>query len=156
VTPTSGASSVSFTSISGYKKLLVRVTKPQTAAASSFNLRFNSDSAANYSYSSISTYTQSGTAFPSSTVATDATSISLGSSSQGANVSSFILINETNTAGVKTFLGGTSWSESGIGLAGTPNLNGQYYASAQISTVTLSISSTFTASGKVELYGVLS
>lgn len=155
VSPTASASSVAFTSISGYKKLLLRVVDPNTSATATFSLRFNSDSGANYSYAANSTSTSGGTSYPYSTADTNNTSIPLGSGAFGSTVSAFILINETNTAGMKTLSGGAAWTIDSIGGAGTPNLTGQYYASAAITTVTFSTSSAFTGAGTVALYGVL-
>ena len=156
VSPTASATSVAFTSISGYKKLLLRVVDPNTSATATFSLTFNSDSGANYSYAANSTSTSGGTSYPYSTVDTNNTSIPLGGpSAYGNTVSAFILINETNTAGMKTLSGGAAWTIDSIGGAGTPNLTGQYYASAAITTVTFSTSSAFTGAGTVALYGVL-
>jgi hypothetical protein len=155
VSPTSLASSVAFTSIAGYKKLLLKVVEPNTSATATFTLRFNSDSGANYSYAANSTSTTGGTSYPYSTGDTNATSIPLGSGAYGNTVSAFILINEANTTNVKTFSGAATWTVDSIGGAGTPNLTGQYYASAAITTVTFLTSSAFTSAGTVALYGVL-
>jgi len=155
VTPTAFASSVAFTSISGYKKLLVRVVEPNTTGTASFNLTFNSDSGAKYSYASIGTFTSGGTSYPLSAGDTNNTLIPLSAGGvYGNTLSAFILINETNTTNVKTFTGGATWTVDSSGGGGYPNLSGQYYASAAITTVTFSTTSTFTGAGTVALYGV--
>ena len=152
VTP-SVASTVSFTSISGYKKLLLAIRTPGLSGTIAVSLTLNSDTGTNYAYSGNS-YTTSTGALTSifQGIPGSATSINLGTHSS-ANLASHFVFNDTNTAGMKSFSGFM------IGGAGAnisyPSIQGAYFASASISTVTLTTATgTFIASGTVALYGV--
>jgi hypothetical protein len=141
VTPTAGVSTVSFTSISGYKKLMLRVN----GISSSALLTFNSDTSANYAYSNL----QSSTTFSGAVAGAD-TSVAL---SGGSATSAVITIDEANTSGLKNF-NGFSTGFTGATVA-KPILQGAYYGTAAITTVTLTtVSGTYTATGTVTLYGV--
>ena len=150
VTPTAGATTVSFTSISGYKKLLLRANAPQLATNGNCTLTFNSDAGANYDYASIGTNT---TPIAASFLNVGATGIALGTgSSLGPKL--HLTIDEVLTANKKTLSGFLQQ----MYISGSPNMltniNGSYFASAAITTVTLTASTTFAASGTVALYGV--
>jgi len=154
VSPTASTTSVSFTSISGYKKLLLKVIAPGSAANIVPIVRFNSDTAANYAYSSIRSYgTQLG-----GLLATNDTSVKL---TGGAGISSNqfygeLMIIDTNTTGVKN-LSGFSGGSDGSNTYIFPSITGSYFASAAITTVAFSTtSSNFDGAGTVALYGVAS
>jgi uncharacterized protein Veg len=142
-------SSVSFTSISGYKKLMLRGANLYCSSNGSWYVQFNADSGSKYDYSY--QYANFGAADKynvSTTVA--ATSINLlGGSSQ---VNLFFTINNTDTTGIKTISGALSTYDGTYNYSGT-NLSGNYIASASISTVTLTAGSSGMG-GTVSLYGV--
>jgi hypothetical protein len=142
VTPTNGASTVSFTSISGYKKLMLRVNGISNSAL----LTFNSDTSANYAYSNLQ---YNGSSFSGAVAGAD-TSVAL---SGGSATSIVLTVNEANTSGLKNF-NGFSTGFTGVTIA-KPILQGAYYGTAAITTVTLTtVSGTYTATGTVTLYGV--
>ena len=150
VTPTAAASTVSFTSISGYKKLMIKTSTPTLASTGTLSLTFNSDTGANYSYSSIGS--DGGTALIAPFVAIANTNIPYGTGTTGTNFSQLV-INDTNTSGIKLISGFIrALSVSGVQLY--PSIIGAYFASAAITTVTLTTSTTFNAAGTVSLYGV--
>jgi hypothetical protein len=144
VTPTNGASTVSFTSISGYKKLMLRINNISTG----YSLTFNSDTGSNYSFS----YLQYTSSTFSGRTTQNNTSISVFSSGSSSN-SAQLTINETNTTGIKN-LSGFGEYVSGVSYY-LPSVQGSYFGSAAITTVTLTTGSgTYTATGTVTLYGV--
>lgn len=142
VTPTAGASTISFTSITGYKKLMLRLNN--ISAGSS--LTFNSDTSANYAYSNLQ---QSSSTFSGAVAAAD-NNVAL---TNGASTSAVLTINDTNTSGLKNFNGFSTYI-SGVTVS-KPTLQGQYFGTAAITTVTLtSATGSYTATGTVTLYGV--
>ena len=150
VTPTAAASTVSFTSISGYKKLLLRANAPQLATNGTMTLTFNSDSGSNYDYASMGTNT---TPIAVSTINVGTTGIALGTgSANGPKL--HLTIDEVFTTNKKTLSGFLQQ----MYISGVPNIltdiKGSYFGSAAITTVTLTASTTFAASGTVALYGV--
>jgi hypothetical protein len=150
VTPTNGSSSVSFTSISGYKKLMFKSDYPQLQTTGTLNLRFNSDSSTNYSYASLGS--NGSTSLVAPLTALKGTGIPLGTGDVNNNFAQ-ITINETNTSGVKN-LSGFIRSLTVSGTEIYPSLIGSYYASAAITTVSLVAGTTFSATGTISLYGV--
>jgi hypothetical protein len=151
VTPTNGSSTLSFTGISGYRKLLLRVIEPGLSSGSTVTYTFNSDTGANYAYQAAGM--TSGTGAVAATYrAIQATGIAF-SSVVSANLQSNLFIDDANTTGVKT-LSGFIFSGN-FGGTTYPVFNGTYFASAAITTVTLTVTTnTFTAAGTVALYGV--
>lgn len=151
VTPTVSASTVSFTSISGYRKLLLRTLNPGLSATSTITLTFNGDTGTNYSYQSVSRSSSTGTA-SGVLNASAGTGLALTSIPSGGLIQNLI-INDTNTTGVKTFAGWMGKGDGGNTVY--PEINGMYFASAAITTVTLTVTTnTYLASGTVALYGV--
>jgi hypothetical protein len=158
VTPTAGVATVSFTSISGYKKLLLRVVAPGQSVAADTRLTLNSDSGTNYT-------AMSGIGWGVSTGAVARPLVSLESagyialtaqtgSVDATTVRAAVIINEADTTGLKT-INGWSYKDTGSTAVNFPNLQGVYYGSAAISTVTLTLSTgTYAATGTVALYGV--
>lgn len=150
VTPTAGAATVSFTSISGYKKLLLRVNAPQLGSTGTITLTFNSDGGANYDYASIGT---NSSPIAVSYINVGATGIAMGTgSTTGPKLN--LTIDEVLTSNKKTLSGFLQQMTT----SGTANvltdIKGSYFASAAITTVTLTASTTFSANGTVALYGV--
>jgi hypothetical protein len=151
VTPTGGSSTLSFTGISGYRKLLLRVIEPGLSSGSTITLTFNSDTSANYAYQAVGLVSSSGAA-AAALRAIQNTGIPL-TSVVSQNLQQNLYIDDANTAGAKK-LSGFIYGGS-MGGQTYPVFNGTYYASAAISTVTLTVTTnTFTALGTVALYGV--
>jgi len=148
VTPTAAATTVSFTSISGYKKLMLRTLKPGLGTTGTVTLTFNSDSGTNYAYQAVE-YTASSGAALTIYRGSDATGIAFGTNT--GTLEQNLIINDANTTGVKTISG---FVYAGTGGKAYPALQGMYFASAAITTVTLTVTTTFAASGTVALYGV--
>lgn len=145
VSPSAGASTVSFTSISGYRKLILRFVGTTLATASAgVRVTFNGDSGTNYAYARIG-----GTTTQDNQQTQVGTSIDLANASSTSVSGATIIIDNANTTGIKTF--------SGFGLVISPvisQLTGVYVTSSAISTVTLTTSTTFSGAGTVALYGV--
>ena len=151
VTPTNGSSTLSFTGISGYRKLMLKTYQPGLSGGATITLTFNSDTGTNYAYQAAGMVASSG-AVAATYRAGAATGFAFPSVISG-NLEQNLIINDTNTTGVKTL--------SGFIYGGTfggqtyPEFNGMYFASAAITTVTLTVTTqTFTAAGTVALYGV--
>lgn len=153
VTPTGGASTVSFTSISGYRKLMFRSINTVLGSTGSVNLTFNSDTGTKYSWTSVR---WDGTILSATnSMEFGATNISL-SSTTNTNLGGLIYyIDDTDKNGIKRFTGFGNVATFGPSAGGRfPSIQGDYLASAPISTVTLTSTTTFTAAGTVSLYGV--
>ena len=151
VTPTAASSTLSFTGISGYRKLLLRTLNPGLSSTSTITLTFNGDSGTNYSYQSVARSSTTGTA-SSVLNASAGTGLALPSIPSGGLIQNLI-INDTNTTGVKTFAGWIAKGDGGNTVY--PEINGMYFASAAITSVTLTVTTnTFAATGTVALYGV--
>jgi uncharacterized protein Veg len=143
-------SSVAFTSISGYKKLMLRGGNLACSSNGSWTVRFNSDSGAKYDYSY--EYTNGG-ASDKYNVKTSIATTSIDFPSSGSAIVNVLLtINNTDTTGIKTISGALSTYDGTYNYNGT-NLIGNYIGSASISTVTLTAGSTG-MNGTVSLYGV--
>jgi len=151
VTPTAAATTVSFTSISGYKKLLLVAKTPQMATIGNMTLTFNSDTAANYAYASIGTNSSPGIIAPFVAIAD--TKIPLGTGSTNGPVV-HLTIDEVLTTNKKTLSGFIQQAGTSAPFNVYPSVIGSYFASAAITTVTLTASTTFAAAGTVALYGV--
>lgn len=151
VTPTAASSTLSFTGISGYRKLLLRTLGPGLSGSSTITLTFNGDTGTNYSYQAVPRTTSSGAA-AAVLNASAGTGVAI-TSVPSANLIQNIIINDTNTTGVKVFSG--FMGGGGNGTYVYPQINGMYFASAAITSVTLTVTTnTFTAVGTVALYGV--
>ena len=156
VTPTAGVNTISFTSISSYRKLALLVKSPGLSANGTINVTLNSDADSNYAVSYM-TYTASTGAANSATVSSDAAGISIGGGAATATQKAHLIFDNTHTAGIKTFNGFSNYTNAGSVAVVIPGITGAYYASASVSTVTLTIvtaSVNFAASGTVALYGV--
>lgn len=151
VTPTAASSTLSFTGISGYRKLLLRTLNPGLSASSTITLTFNGDTGTNYAYEAVSRASNTGTASAVLNVSAG-TGLSL-TSVETAQLTQNLIISDTNTTGIKNFNG--FLARNGGGNSTTPEINGMYFASAAITSVTLTVTTnTFLASGTVALYGV--
>jgi hypothetical protein len=153
VTPTV-ATTVSFTSISGYKKLALAIRTPGLSTQTQLSVTFNSDTGTNYGYSGVF-FTNSTGAGQGASTSIAAANIPIGNTNGiTATHQAFLSINDTSTAGFKTFNGFVGFSNSGSVPVTNPSFQGVYFASASISTVTLTAGANFAASGTVALYGV--
>jgi hypothetical protein len=153
VTPTAAATTVTFSGISGYKKLLFRSNAPTTAATSTMSLTFNGDTGAKYAIYSASFNGGSGAVLTAkreiaATAAAETTTVASGSFNMD------LQIIDTNTTGVKNYSGYYSALVAGVTSTVFPSVLGRYYASAAISSVTLTTTSTYAGAGTVALYGV--
>ena len=153
VTPTASVSTVSFTSISGYKKLMLRVIKPGFSGSPTTTLTLNSDTGANYAYSAAGISNYTSITLYDSIYGINEAGIPLGKSSSSLGLGALVIINEANTTGVKTISGFAQNTSTPTYVYSS--LTGEYFASAAITTVTITLSTgTFTAAGTVSLYGV--
>jgi hypothetical protein len=144
VTPVAAASTVTFTSISGYRKLMFRQIGTTLATAGLTGVTFNGDTGTNYAYARIG-----GTTVLDSQQTQIAQTIQIGLATTTANLGMTLTIDNANTTGIKTFTG--FGSTGGVVSSQT---NGVYIASAAITTVTLTATTTFSGVGTVALYGV--
>jgi hypothetical protein len=160
VTPTASATTVVFSSIPLRKKLMLRLQSPGQSLAADLNITFNGDTGSNYALNSGAAQNLNGTTVgvtkPIYNI--NGTSLSLTTSAGAANaltVNGFLIIQGTDTAGVKTLNGISSSTSAGGTSANYPTLNGAYFGSAVVSSVTLTISAgTYLATGSIALYGV--
>jgi hypothetical protein len=143
-------SSVSFTSISGYKKLMLRGGNLGCTSNGQWTVGFNSDSGAKYDYSY--EFRNSAAASVYSVLTSVATTAIRFPGTGSSQVNVLLTINNTDTTGIKTITGALGNNDGSYSYDGT-NLIGNYIASASISTVTLTAGSSG-MSGTVSLYGV--
>jgi hypothetical protein len=149
VTPTAASSTVSFTGISGYRKLLYKTNGITQVTSGYTSITFNSDTGANYAWGSSkwdsTTYTN---AYFSA-----ATNINLFSGSASAGATITLILDSVNTNGLKTFtLAGFGASTAATGTYN--NLQGLYTTTSPITSITLTTTTTFNAAGTLSLYGV--
>jgi uncharacterized protein Veg len=143
-------SSVAFTSISGYKKLMLRGGNLGCTSNGSWTVRFNSDSGAKYDYSY--DFANGGASDKYNVKGSVAATAIDFPTSGNDQVRVLLTINNTDTTGIKTITGALGIYDGTYNYNGT-NLIGNYIASASISTVTLTAGSSGMA-GTVSLYGV--
>jgi hypothetical protein len=145
VTPTAAASTVSFTSILGYRKLMFRQLGTTLATTGYTYVTFNSDTGTNYSYARFN-----GTSTLSNATTFTATNIVVDTNLTTSNPGLNLIIDGITATGPKPFTGFGS-----LGSTTSASINGIYFASAAITTVTLTATSTFSGVGTVALYGVV-
>jgi hypothetical protein len=148
----SGAT-VTFSSISGYKKLMLRGVSLATNSGADANwiIRFNGDTGTKYDYAFA--YANSSVADKYAvTTATGATSIGFpgGFYASGTLV---LTANNTDTTGIKTIIASMGGANTSGFSNGTSDLTGNYLASASVSSVSINVS-TSTITGTLSLYGV--
>lgn len=150
VTPTAASSTVSFTGISGYRKLLFKSTGTTHVSGSGYDsITFNSDTGTNYAWGSSK---WDGTTY-SNTYTTAGANIGITTSSATAGLTATLIIDSVNTTGLKTFtlFGYGTSNVSGNAYA---NLQGLYTTTSAITSITLTATTTFAATGTVAIYGV--
>jgi hypothetical protein len=145
VTPTLAATTVTFSSITGYRKLMFRNNGCTLGSAGAVNLTFNGDTGANYAWASIQ-----GASTYSSKVENAGNNFNFAPGSSSSTINGYnLFINDSNTAGLKTCTG------FGVQTGSTsPSIQGFYLASAAITSVTFTTTTSFAATGTVALYGV--
>lgn len=146
---TASGSTVTFSSISGYRKLAILVESATTDANGTFNIRLNGDTASNYwSYKQISDGISTYYAKMS-----QATGIQPATSqTKSSGVSAFIMIDNTDSSTIKNISG---WVGSDLSALYMNLLPGSVYkGSATISSVSIVSNSTFNG-GTITLYGVV-
>ena len=147
VTPTNGSATVSFTGISGYRKLMLRHVDTTLTGSGYISITFNSDTGTNYAYSRVT-----GTSTISNIQTQKDTKIALDASSSTAQLGATYIIDGITSTGPKTFTGFGSVSGTTV-----QTMQGVYVSSVAITSVTVTATSTtFTAAGTVALYGVAS
>ena len=146
---TASGTSTSFTSISGYKKLMLRGASLSSSSNTAWTITFNSDTGAKYDYSyAYADFSASSTYGVSTVVGNSNIAFPNNFSS---NVMLMITINNTDTTGLKTLSG--AWAGfSGTNQRGN-NIIGSYLASASISTITVAAAAGGMG-GTLSLYGV--
>ena len=146
VSPTAAASTVSFTGISGYRKLMFRWLDTTLATGGYVNVTFNSDTGTNYNYAKVT-----GTSTIVNAVTLKDTKINLDAASSTSQAGGFYIIDGITSTGPKTFTGFGTTSANQVA-----SINGVYVASAAITIATLVATTTFSGAGTVALYGVAS
>ena len=151
-TTTLSGSTTTVSSISGsYKNLLIVAKNIVTSAGDSLRIRFNGDTASNYSFRllDITGTTVTGNATVQTSVATAATS----SNTDFSNKTSLILnvYRYTDTSLIDFTLNGTGYDGS---VKSGRHIWGRYGASAAITSVTLFTDGATFSSGTLYIYGV--
>lgn len=149
-TPNSVAS-LSLTSIpTTYSKLLITFSIDFPSNSNQTELTFNNDTDNKYSYSFQTWKSSTALAYTTSVFSNVIGIVPGGGGFNNSNSRFFIVIDNANTTGVKTFEGSTGNS---AGFSGT--VSGLYEASAAISRIDLVFPTTTNASeNTVRLYGV--
>ena len=145
VTPVAAASTVSFTSISGYNKLMLRHVDTTLATVGTLNVTFNSDTGANYAFSLVG-----GTTTQDNRQTQKGNNIQFGSNTTTAQLGATYIIDGITSTGPKPMTGFGNTSGSTVST-----MQGVYVATAAITTVTLTTTTTFSGVGTVALYGVV-
>ena len=135
-TPTSGSTS-SFSSISGYKRLMLTFNQVTSAASANFRLRFNGDTGSNYGYlaNAAGSYTDSSS------------SITLLGFVSGGGHSGYALIEDVLTSSPKRVEVAGSYY---IGNGG----KGIWLGTSPITSIDFSLSTSTFSSGSISLYGI--
>jgi len=153
-TATPSAISYTFSSISGYKKLMLRGEGLNAAADKTWTITFNGDTGAKYDYGYLYT-NNAATVTNFTTQTTGATSIPFPALFMDTGTLVLIL-NNTDTTGIKTITGAMGGRYNAASSTNkTASLTGNYLASAAITSVTIQINSG-TMAGTLSLYGVAS
>jgi hypothetical protein len=148
---TASGSSVAFTSISGYKKLMLRcnaVLSSGGATNRTWTLRLNADSTSKYDYA----FHYDGST-PNYRGVTLTGQTEFGFPQSASELYAFFIFNNTDTTGVKSIEGSFKVTDATPVSYTSSDYSGNYYASASVSTVTVSIG-TGSLSGTIALYGV--
>lgn len=151
VTPTNGTSTVSFTSLSGYKKYMLKIVSPTLSGTGVVYTTINSDSGSNYSWASPG---QTTSAVQRPIFAIDATNFNVNSGGvTSATLNQVLIIQSADTTGAKLVNGWVRYND-GTNLINNPVISGAYFGSAVISSIQVVTSGiTYAGGGTITLYG---
>jgi len=150
VSPTSGTSSVSFTSLSGYKKYMLKIIDPEFSANGLAYVTINSDSGSKYSWASPG---QTTTAISRPIFAIESTRFQVHSTVSGGSLRQVLIIQSADTTGAKVVSGWAQYNDASNTVSNT-NINGVYFGSAAVTSIQLTLSGiTFGVGGSLTLYG---
>jgi hypothetical protein len=135
----SAVTSSTFSSISGYKKLMLTYQIPTLSASTNLNLRFNGDSTTGNYASTTALYTTAGGARSNNRIPLLGYAID-------TEAYGYIVFTETNKTTPK-------WVED-IGGQQTGYGNGMYFGTSEISSILVFTDTTQTMTGTLKLYGV--
>lgn len=144
---TASGSTVSFTSISGYRKLKLIASPTTTSTGTTLNVRFNSDSGSNYSYANNRSYNSAA-----SNLGVSIRTNQIGVGPFGGTFGVSLTVENINTTGIKTFSGYSTTTGSGNSYADEIP-QGDYETTSAITSLQIITGSTFTG-GNVTLFGV--
>jgi hypothetical protein len=151
VTPTAGATTVTFSSLAVRKKLMLRMNNFTTAASANVTVTFNGDTGAKYSIFGTAITPSAPPALATPLQVVDATGLVIGPSATGG--AGVLTIEEADTTNIKNIWGYFRKVDPGNGVT-YPDILGSYVASAAISSITITTASTFNAVGTIAVYGV--
>lgn len=148
VTPTAASAAVNFTALSLYKKLAVRFSGIVLGTAGAVDIRLNNDSGVKYDSGYFDDVSGSGLSYKTDT---DSSQFRLGTSN--TQWSGYLEFVNCDTTGLKQISNG--WAYSRTATDNRRNFTGGVYrASAVITQFNFICTTTFTAVGSVDLYGV--
>lgn len=144
----SGQTAINFTSISGYRKLMLAFSNVAPSAAQQFYLRFNSDSGANYN----PFFNNQGTSI-SDPLSYGSSFITCGSGSTTGGRNGLIFIDSVDSTTAKAFSGYIVNRSGGYFRNHLPG--SFYYTNSAITSVNILFASGATITGDyISLYGV--
>ncbi len=147
VTPTAAAATLTFSSIGTYKKLMLRLNNPGLSGSGSLTITFNGDTGTKYSLYGVP-YAVSGV-----TAIGDQSTAGLIFGTSVNAITGAIIIEQADTSNLKN-VSGYAKVTSPSPVSTFSYLAGAYLASAAISSITITLTGTFAATGTVALYGV--
>lgn len=147
VTPTASAATLTFSSIGTYKKLMLRLNNPGLSGSPTVTITFNGDTGTKYSLYGLPYAVSGVTAIGDQSAA----GLILGTSLSA--IAGAIVIEQADTSNLKN-ISGYAKATTASPVATFSYLAGAYLASAAISSITITLTGTFAATGTVVLYGV--
>ena len=147
VTTLSG-STTTISGISGKNSLFINIANCKSSSSATFNITFNSDSGANYTYQYIE---KNGTSAVEFSQATGDDEITIGGSGASNSFAACMTVFGTGSAGVKpvAFTGSINNGSGNISANG----NGFYFGTSAISSVSIRCSAGTFSSGTIAVYG---
>jgi hypothetical protein len=147
VTPTASASTLTFSSIASYKKLMLRLNNPGLSGTGTVTITFNGDTGTKYSLYGVP-FAGSGV-----TALSDQSTAGLILGTSLAAISGSLVIESADTLNLKN-ISGYARLATASPVGQFSYLAGAYLATAAISSITITLTSTFAATGTVAIYGV--
>ena len=147
VTPTASAATLTFSSIGTYKKLMLRLNNPGLSGTGTVTITLNGDTGTKYSLYGVP-FAGSGV-----TALSDQSTAGFIFGTAIASISGSIVIEQADTSNLKN-ISGYAKVTTASPVGQFSYLAGAYLASAAISSITITLTSTFAATGTVALYGV--